>query len=268
MSVSKGGLLMYVSSEAHILVIAPEPAGVADLLVLLRTSFARISFALDAQQGLARCLSLRPDFVLSEYNLPRLRGDIFMRMLRANPQTSSIPVVFLSAVPCADSQLMALRSGARDFIASQSNVQLVMERIRLHLGLKEVDGNRGGIAKIKALGSFSGLVSQHHLVAAVQQYVRDNLSDSLTAESLAKMFGTTGRRLNDLFKEGCGLTVHDFVRSSRMCYAKQLLRQTDMAVINVAVESGYVNPANFATAFRQYCGLSPSVYRQQNSTNI
>lgn len=259
---------MYISSETHILVIAPEPADVADLLVLLRTSFARISFALDAQQGFARCLSLQPDFVLSEYNLPRLRGDNFMRMLRANPQTASIPVVFLSAVPCADSQLMALRSGARDFIASQTNVQLVMERIRLHLGLKEVDRNRRDIAKTKVLGGFSELMPHHYLVAAVQQHVRDNLSNSLTAESLAVMFGTTGRRLNRLFKTSCGLTVHDFVRSSRMRYAMQLLRQTDMAVINVAVESGYVNPANFATAFRQYSGLPPSVYRQRNSSNI
>lgn len=49
---------MHASSDAHILVIAPEPAGVADLLLVLRTSFARISFALDAQQGLARCQSL------------------------------------------------------------------------------------------------------------------------------------------------------------------------------------------------------------------
>lgn len=65
---------MCVSSEAHILFIAPEPAGVADILVLLRTSFARISFALDAQQGLARCQSLLPDCVLSEYHLPPIAG--------------------------------------------------------------------------------------------------------------------------------------------------------------------------------------------------
>ncbi|MBY6345934.1 response regulator transcription factor [Providencia rettgeri] len=259
---------MCVSSEAHILVIAPEPAGVADLLVLLRTSFARISFALDAQQGLARCQSLQPDFVLSEYNLPRLRGDTFMRMLRANPQTAAIPVVFLSAIPCADSQLMALRSGARDFIASQTNVQLVMERIRLHLGLREIEKNAENISKNNAMTGFLAPPPQHHLVDAVQQHVKDNLSDCLTAESLAEMFGTTGRRLNELFKGSCGLTVHDFVRSSRMRYAMQLLRQTDMAVTHVAVESGYVNPANFATAFRQYSGLSPSVYRQRNGTNI
>ncbi len=71
-----------------------------------------------------------------------------------------------------------------------------------------------------------------------------------------------------VFKGSCGLTVHDFVRSSRMRYAMHLLRKTDMGVTNVAVESGYVNSANFATAFRQYSGLSPSVYRQHNGTNI
>nr|WP_321271101.1 helix-turn-helix domain-containing protein [Alcaligenes faecalis] len=53
-----------------------------------------------------------------------------------------------------------------------------------------------------------------------------------------------------------------------MRYAMHLLRKTDMGVTNVAVESGYVNSANFATAFRQYSGLSPSVYRQHNGTNI
>lgn len=263
-----GRLLMHVSSDAHILVIAPDPAGVADLLLVLRTSFARISYALDAQQGLARCQSLQPDFVLSEYHLPRLRGDTFMRMLRANPQTASIPVVFLSAVLCADSQLMALRSGARDFIAYQTNVQLVLERIRLHLGLREVPPDSVALIQDRMLEACEAPCARHHLVGAVQQHVRDNLSGPLTAECLAELFGTTGRRLNELFKTACGLTVHDYVRSSRMSYAMQLLRQTDMAVTNVAEEAGYVNPANFATAFRQYSGLSPSVYRQRNSTNI
>ncbi|MCH4224237.1 MAG: helix-turn-helix domain-containing protein [Alcaligenes faecalis] len=259
---------MHVSSEAHILLIAPEPAGIADLLALLRTSFARISFALDAQQGLARCQSLQPDFVLSEYHLPGLRGDTFMRMLRANPQTASIPVVFLSAVLCADSQLMALRSGARDFIAYQTHVQLVIERIRLHLGLREMEASREESSANKGWKGFSSSSAQHYLVDAVQQYVRDNLSDYLTVDSLAERFGTTARRLNELFKESGGLTVRDFVYSSRMRYAMHLLRQTDMAITNVAAESGYLNPANFATAFRRCSGLSPSVYRQHKNPNI
>lgn len=259
---------MHASSEAHILLIAPEPAGIADLLALLRASFARISFALNAQQGLARCQFLQPDFVLSEYNLPGLRGDALMRMLRANPQTASIPVVFLSAGSCADSQLMALRSGARDFITYQTHVQLVIERIRLHLGLKEMNVVQEEPSQNKEWEASPRSSGQHCLVDAVQQHVRDNLSDYLTTESLAETFGITARRLNELFKESGGLTVRDFVYSSRMRYAMYLLRQTEMAITNVAVESGYVSPANFATAFRRYSGLSPSAYRRHKNFNI
>ncbi|WGQ35927.1 MULTISPECIES: DNA-binding response regulator [Alcaligenes] len=259
---------MHVSSDAHILFIAPEPFGATDLLVLLRTSFGRVSFALDAQQGLARCLSLRPDFVLSDYHLPRLRGDVFMRLLRANPQTAAIPVVFLSARSCADSQLMALRSGARDFIDYRTNVQLVLERIRLHLSLREVQQEKASREYRRLLERGKESSPRTPLVEAVQQHVRDNLSEPLSAENLAALFGTSARRLNALFKTACGVTVHDYVRSTRMGYAMHLLTHTDMAIINVAVESGYVNPANFATAFRQYSGLSPSVYRQCNRSNI
>lgn len=258
---------MCVSSEAHILIIAPEPAGVADLLAALRSRFARISFALDGQQGLARCQSLQPDLVLSEYDLPSLRGDAFMRMLRANPQTAGIPVMFLSTMACADSHLQALRSGARDFISRKSNVQLVVERIRLHLGLREIDQNKQLLMQGADTQALQENGSQHPLVDAAQQYIRDNLSDTLTADSLADLFGTTERRINEEFKQACGLTVHDFVRATRMAHAMTLLSQTDLAVTSVAAEAGYINPANFATSFRQYCGFSPSHYRRHNRAN-
>src|SRR5690606_3915652 len=105
-------------------------------------------------------------------------------------------------------------------------------------------------------------------VETVQQHVRDKLSEPLSAETLAALFGTSARRLNALVKAPCGVTVHGYGRPTRMAYAMHRLPHTDTAVINVAVESGYVNPANFATAFRQYSGLSPSVYRQCNRSNI
>ena len=61
-----------------------------NLLVLLR-----IGFALGAQQGLARCWFLWLGFVLSEYYLPCLWGDTFMRT-----------VVCLLAVSFVDSEMV------------------------------------------------------------------------------------------------------------------------------------------------------------------
>lgn len=259
---------MYATSDAHILVIAPEPAGVSELTALLRSCFSRISFALNAQQGLARCQSLRPDIVLSEYELPSLRGDMFMRMLRANPLTAAIPVLFLSSVACAESQLQALRSGARDFIFNKTDEKLVVERLRLHLNLREADREKERGQESDNIIRREEDLPRNLMVEAVQQYIRDNLSEPLSAEYLAALFGASERRLNDEFKQTTGLTVHDFVRSTRMRYAMSLLSQTDLAVTSVAAESGYINPANFATAFRQYSGFSPSTYRRRHRTKL
>jgi AraC-like DNA-binding protein len=43
--------------------------------------------------------------------------------------------------------------------------------------------------------------------------------------------------------------------------ARELLRHTDVSIINISFECGYGNPAHFATAFRRIVGMSPSDYR-------
>jgi AraC-like DNA-binding protein len=43
--------------------------------------------------------------------------------------------------------------------------------------------------------------------------------------------------------------------------ARELLRHTDLSIINISLECGYGNPAHFATAFRRSVGMSPSDYR-------
>ncbi|HRL20591.1 AraC family transcriptional regulator [Alcaligenes sp. SDU_A2] len=255
---------MCAQPDAHILIIAAEPARIAGLMALLRASSFRVSFALDAQQGLLRCQTLLPHVVLSDYELPSMRGDMFMRMLRSNPVTAAIPVLFLSSIACVEAQMRALRSGARDFIFNKTHEGLILERLRLHLNLREIGFEKQADTPVREPIRREEDLPRNHLVEAVQEYIQDNLADTLSAEFLATLFGLTERRLNEEFKQALGLTVHDFVRSTRMRHAMSLLSQTDLAVTNVAAESGYINPANFATAFRQYSGFSPSAYRRRH----
>jgi len=50
-------------------------------------------------------------------------------------------------------------------------------------------------------------------------------------------------------------------RPGRSWRARELLRHTDVSIINISLECGYGNPAHFATAFRRSVGMSPSDYR-------
>lgn len=252
-------IAMRDSSDTHLLVIAPQPASISNLVSLLRACFSRVSFALGAQQGLVRCQTLMPDLILSVFELPDLRGDMFMRMLRATPQTAGIPVVFISSVHCYKTEIQALRSGAKDFFHCKTNEDLILERIKLHLPKRQrlQESQESSASETTKDTVFSPRVS------AARQFIEDHLSSALSAESLGALFGISDRRLNDEFRDSTGLSVHEFVRTMRMQHAMRLLVQSDITITQIAAEIGYLNPANFATAFRQYSGHSPSFYRRQ-----
>jgi AraC-like DNA-binding protein len=77
--------------------------------------------------------------------------------------------------------------------------------------------------------------------------------------------GTFGmhRRTLDRHLQKHGLHYGELVASVEAETARQLLRETDMQVQQVAESLHYSSAANFATAFRRWTGMTPSEYRRQ-----
>ncbi len=48
--------------------------------------------------------------------------------------------------------------------------------------------------------------------------------------------------------------------------ARLLLETTDMAITDVAFETGYQSPAHFARLFRRRYGMTPTAYRRERNT--
>ncbi|MCJ8141770.1 AraC family transcriptional regulator [Ancylobacter sp. A5.8] len=65
------------------------------------------------------------------------------------------------------------------------------------------------------------------------------------------------------FKESTGLPPHAWLRQHRLTQAMTLLRETDEAVISIAVGLGYGSQSAFATAFRRLTGETPSGWRRR-----
>lgn len=65
------------------------------------------------------------------------------------------------------------------------------------------------------------------------------------------------------FKESAGLSPHAWLRQHRLAQAMTLLRDTDEAVISIAVGLGYGSQSAFATAFRRLTGETPSGWRRR-----
>jgi len=81
-------------------------------------------FALDDAQR------LQPDLVLTTFFMPHLNGVDLCRILKANPRTADIPVVFLTAATNGHHILEALRAGVADYIISPFSADELMETVK------------------------------------------------------------------------------------------------------------------------------------------
>src|SRR5215468_3167682 len=79
--------------------------------------------------------------------------------------------------------------------------------------------------------------------------------------AIAKSGHASGRL--DLFRISAGESPHRFLLRQRVEHAKEMLREAEMRVLDVAVACGFKTQQHFARVFRRICGASPTEYRYE-----
>lgn len=99
-------------------------------------------------------------------------------------------------------------------------------------------------------------------IAQAQIWMQDNLGKNLRIPDLANQFGMTVRTFNRRFKEALGQTPLDYLTHIRMTFACDLLKNTDLSILEVASYSGFAEATWFSSKFKHWSGVSPKAYRR------
>ncbi|MGF1478586.1 MAG: helix-turn-helix domain-containing protein [Cyanophyceae cyanobacterium] len=100
-------------------------------------------------------------------------------------------------------------------------------------------------------------------LACVFQYISSNLGQKISLSNLADAVNRSPYHFTRLFKQATGFTPYQYVIQCRIERAKQLLRETDLAIALIAQQVGFSSHGSFTKAFRKHTNLSPKVYRRQ-----
>ncbi|MBD1842670.1 helix-turn-helix transcriptional regulator [Cyanobacteria bacterium FACHB-63] len=79
---------------------------------------------------------------------------------------------------------------------------------------------------------------------------------------LAQQVGLNDCKLKQGFRQVFGTTVFGYLRACQMERAKQLLRETDLYITEIAAQVGYSSLPAFSNAFYKQVGMSPHKFRQ------
>ncbi len=125
---------MMTGKQYRVLVVDDTPANIEMLYAILQAEFA-LSVATNGTDALEIARSMPPDIILLDIIMPNMDGYEVCRRLKERPETSGIPVIFVTALSSPVDEEKGFKLGAVDFITKPFSPPTVVARLRTHLSL-------------------------------------------------------------------------------------------------------------------------------------
>ena len=107
---------------------------------------------------------------------------------------------------------------------------------------------------------------RHPKLSQVIQMMEGNIEDPMSPADLAEEVGMSTRQLERLFRRYLNRSPKRYYMELRLQKARNLLMQTDMSVINVALACGFASPSHFSTCYRSHYNTTP--YRERGTQGM
>ncbi|NOX74458.1 MAG: GlxA family transcriptional regulator [Alphaproteobacteria bacterium] len=104
---------------------------------------------------------------------------------------------------------------------------------------------------------------RHPKLSTVIQMMEANIEEPISPSLLARDVGMSTRQLERLFRRYLNRSPKRYYMELRLQKARNLLMQTDMSVINVALACGFASPSHFSKCYRAHYDTTP--YRERGS---
>lgn len=115
--------------NAWILVIEDNPLNRELVTDVLEASRFRVTQAQTAEEGLRLARELLPDLILMDISLPGMDGLEATRALKADPVTSRLPVIALTAHAMRGDEQIALQAGCDGYLSKPMDTRTLPETL-------------------------------------------------------------------------------------------------------------------------------------------
>jgi AraC family transcriptional regulator len=99
----------------------------------------------------------------------------------------------------------------------------------------------------------------------VLEFIEEHLDGDLSLEAMASEVQLSPLYLARAFKAAIGQSPHQYVLTRRIARAKELLRNTDMLIVDVALSAGFSSQSHLSHWFLRHVGVSPAAYRRESA---
>lgn len=254
-----------VKSKYHVLIVEDDE----EIRNYICSEFAdrfHIMESCNGKEALELIFKKTPDLVISDIMMPEMDGFTLCKKIKQNVNLNHIPVILLTAKTREEDNLEGLNIGADAYLTKPFNIDI------LEKTAENLINTRHQLRKV-----FTGQQSQEHkvqklevkspdekLMERIMKVINDNISNpNLTIETITAEVGISRVHLHRKLKELTNQTTRDFIRNIRLKQAAQLLSEKQHTISEIAMLTGFTDPNNFSTTFKELYGMPPSQYMKE-----
>ena len=127
-----------MGDDATVLVVDDTPANLALITETLSSVGYTVLTSLSGDRTLKRLQAYIPDLILLDIRMPGMDGFETCRQIKANPDTQSIPIIFITALSDTESIVKGFSLGAVDYISKPFQEPELLARVKTHLQLQSL----------------------------------------------------------------------------------------------------------------------------------
>jgi AraC family transcriptional regulator len=95
----------------------------------------------------------------------------------------------------------------------------------------------------------------------VINYIEGHLTDDVSVAQMADIAGYSVSYFSHCFRALTQFTPHDYLLRRRLSEAARALVESDVRVLEIALDYGFNNPETFSRAFKRVFGMKPHTWR-------
>jgi signal transduction histidine kinase/DNA-binding response OmpR family regulator/ligand-binding sensor domain-containing protein len=224
-----------------------------------------LKFVISGKEGIEMAKKIVPDLIVCDIMLPDFHGYHVVKELKQHMATSHIPVIMLTALVSEDNVIKALNIGADDYVTKPFTIDRLKARINNLLHLRE---------KLREIYSLKTDIKPEEISAnpvdqefykKLNEIIIENMENyDFSVVNLAESMNMSRiqlyRKVNSITNKGPA----EMIRKIRLQHSKELLKNSDLTVADVAVKVGYSESSSYIRAFVQEYGISPLNFVKRN----
>ena len=262
------------TSEKYKILIIEDDEEISLFLEDHLKKFFTIITAPNGRIGLEKAINEQPNLIVCDVMMPEMDGFEVTRRVKADFQSSHIPIILLTAHSSMEHQLEGINAGADSYIIKPFSTQYLISRIIKLIEQREKLQYKFAHEPGMIQTTICTTNKDNEFIAKMHRIIEEHLDDpDFTIDDFAQA-ANMGRTI--FYKKIKGITNYspnEYLRIIRLKKATELLRSTDLNVAEVAYKVGFNDPFYFSKCFKEQFGMRPTQFREEenkkmNDTNL